>query len=102
MRYLGRLSGSGMLIWNGENISRASYDFEGFYKKPVGVTSCGEIKAPSAALHDVFGRNGVQLLTDDGRTLDLKFSEKELISAKGVAHVDVTGELPSGTTYWRQ
>jgi len=33
MRYLGGLSGSGVLKCNGEEIARASYDFDGFFKK---------------------------------------------------------------------
>lgn len=95
MNYLGRLSGNGLLKCNDEEIGRATYDFEVFFKKPLGVTSCGEIRLSADALKEVFGRNDVQLLTDDGRLLDLKFSEKELSAESGVAHVDVTGDLPS-------
>ena len=47
------------------------------------------------------GRIGVQLLTDDGRLLDLKSSEKELRPGADAAHVDVTGDLPRSPGDWR-
>lgn len=94
MRYLGGFSGAGVLKCNGEEIARASYDFDSFFKKTIGMTSSGEIRSSAAALKGVFGRENVQLLTDDGRLLDLRFSEKDLAPASGVAHVEVTGELP--------
>ncbi|MBN8941066.1 MAG: hypothetical protein J0H01_16300 [Rhizobiales bacterium] len=101
MRYLGGISGSGVVTCGGKGDVRASYDFDGFFREPGGVMGCGEIRLDSAVLKDVFGRNDVQLLTDDGRLLDLTFSEKELRAASEVAHVDVTGQLPSAAQYWR-
>ncbi|WP_020175796.1 hypothetical protein [Methyloferula stellata] len=92
MRYLGGSSGSGVLQRNGEQIARASYDFESYSKKPTGVASSGEIRLSVAALENVFGCDGLQLLTDDGRLLDLKFSDRKLLPDSGAAHVDVTGE----------
>jgi hypothetical protein len=92
MRYLGGSSGSGVLKRNGEQVARASYDFENYSKKPTGVASSGEIHLSATALESVFGCDGLQLLTDDGRLLDLKFSEKKLPSDSDSAHVDVTGE----------
>ncbi|QCI69438.1 hypothetical protein E8M01_26290 [Phreatobacter stygius] len=100
MRYLGGISGSGVLKYDGKAHARASYDFDGFFKEPLGVTGSGEIQLAPSALKSVFGRNDVQLLTDDGRLLDLKFSEKELRTASDVAHVDVTGELPTAGGAW--
>jgi hypothetical protein len=101
MRYLGKISGSGMLTCDGEQLARASYDFDGYFRKPMGVTSCGEIRMPASVLKDVFWRHRVQLLTDDGRVLDLRFTEKSLPSDSDVAHVDVTGGLPATPQYWR-
>ena len=100
MRYLGAISGSGVLKCDGEMVARAAYDFEGFFRKPVGVTISGEIRLSAAALKSVFGRSGVQLLTDEGRLLDLRFSEKTLLGAGDVAHVDVTGGLPANPESW--
>jgi hypothetical protein len=101
MHYLGGISGSGVLKCNGREVARATYDFDGFYHKPVGVTGSGEIRLSAIDLRNVFGRKDVQLFTDDGRLLDLKFSEKALPSASDVAHVDVTGDLPTPRN-WRR
>jgi hypothetical protein len=92
LRYLGSISGSGMLKHNGEQIGRASYDFESYSKKPTGVARSGELRLPAAALESIFGCDGLQLLTDDGHLLDLKFSEKTLPSDSDAAYVDVTGD----------
>jgi hypothetical protein len=101
MHYLGGISGAGVLKCDGEEIARATYDFDGFFHKTVGVTGSGEIRLPAPALRSVFGRQRVQLFTDDGRLLDLKFSEKTLPSASAAAHVDVTGDLPEPLN-WRR
>ncbi len=100
MRYLGRMSGNGVLKCAGQDIARAAFDIEGYLKKPAGVTGSGEIRLACTVLKDVFGRKDVQLLTDDGRLLDLRFSDKKLTATSEIAHVDVTGELPSNPQIW--
>ena len=97
MLYLGGLSGDGVLKRNGDDVGRASYDFE-MFKTKLGVTTSGEIRLAPDVLKDLFGRTDVQLLTDDGRLLHLRFSEKQLAEASEAAHVDVTGDLPTGAT----
>ncbi len=94
MRYLGRIAGMGLLTCDGETVARASYEFEGFMRSTGAVTSSGEISLESIDLKTVFGRRGVQLLTDEGHLLNLKFSEETLGSTAGVATVEVTGDLP--------
>jgi len=101
MRYIGGIIGGGVLKCNGEDIARASYDFDGYFDKSGRLTSCGEIRASPAALKGVFGCKNVQLLTDDGLLLDLSFSEKALPTASAVAHVDVTGKLLTVQRNWR-
>jgi hypothetical protein len=101
MRYLGTISGNGVLRRDGKDIARASYDFEGFSQQSFGITCSGEIQVAASALASVFGRKGVQLLTDDGRLLDLRFSEKELLAAAEFTHVEVTGGLQSSPRTWR-
>ncbi len=101
MQDLGRLSGSGLLTRDGETVARASYEFEGFLRPRGIVVSSGEISLSPTDLKAVFGRPGVQLRTDDGRLLDLRFSEKELRTASGVAEVEVTGDLPGSPAEWR-
>jgi hypothetical protein len=101
MRYLGKISGKGMVLCNGERIEQAAYDFEVYLNKPMGITSSGEIRMSRTALTGVFGRKDVQILTDDGRLLDLRFSAKELLPMVDFAHVDVKGELPAGSRSWQ-
>ncbi|MGA2494319.1 MAG: hypothetical protein ABSF67_15465 [Roseiarcus sp.] len=101
MQYLGRIAGSGQLMRDGETIARASYEFEGFMRPRGIVVGSGEISLSPTDLKAVFGRPRVQLRTDDGRLLDLRFSEKELRLANGVAEVEVTGELPASLADWR-
>ena len=76
MQYLGRIAGSGLLSRDGETVARASYDFEGFLRPRGIVVSSGEISLTPADLKTVFGRPGVELRTDDGRLLRLRFAEK--------------------------
>ncbi len=99
--YLGRLAGAGSVQIDGETIARAAYDFDGFATPHGGVTASGELRLTAADLEAVFGRAGVQLLTDEGRLLDLKFSEKELPAGTDAAHVDVSGGLPRSLAEWR-
>jgi hypothetical protein len=101
MQYLGRIAGSGLLSRDGETVARASYDFEGFLRPRGIVVSSGEISLTPADLKTVFGRPGVELRTDDGRLLRLRFAEKELRLANGVAEVEVTGDLPGSSAEWR-
>ena len=99
--YLGRIAGAGSVRIGGETVARAAYDFDGFAAPRGGVICSGEITLAPSDLRAVFGRHGVQLLTDDGRLLDLTFSEKELPPATDAAHVDVSGDLPCSPAEWR-
>jgi hypothetical protein len=101
MRYLGRLAGDGLLLRGGEAIARASYEFEGFAGPRGGNLCSGEIVLTRSVLEAVFGTTGVQLRTDDGRLLDLKFSDKALGKASVAAQVEVSGELPASQAEWR-
>lgn len=100
MRYLGRLSGEGVVTSDGHDIGRASYDIDGFVIPPRGITGSGEIRLRSADLAHVFGHLDVHLRTDDGRLLDLRFSDKDLRGESDVAHVDVGGDLPATPASW--
>jgi hypothetical protein len=100
-RYLGRIAGAGSVRIDGEAVARADYEFDGFAAPHGGTMGSGEITLAPSDLEAVFGRLGVQLLTDDGRLLDLKFSEKTLAPATDVAHVDVSGDLPRSPAEWR-
>lgn len=93
MKYIGALSGSGIVSCNGKTVGRASYRFDCFFQPPNTISSSGELQLPPAALEEVFGRTDVRLVTDDGRQLELRFSEKSLPAASTAAHVEVTGDL---------
>lgn len=94
MHYLGGLRGAGVLTCGDATIARADYDFEGYLTKPNHVTGSGEIRTSPEALREVFGRKDLQLRTDDGRVLSIRFSERRLRLTSDTAHVEVSGELP--------
>ena len=100
MHYLGQLHGAGVLTCKGEKFGRASYDFDGFLTKPGHVTGSGDIRMSPDKLKEVFGRSDVKLLTDDGRLLSLRFSQRRLGAMSDAAHVEVSGQLPSASE-WR-
>ncbi len=101
MRYLGRIAGWGNVRIDGETVARASYDFDGFAAQRGSVMSSGEVRLAPSDLKALFGARGIQLLTDGGRLLDLRFSEKEIRAATDGVHVDVTGDLPRSEAEWR-
>jgi hypothetical protein len=101
MQYLGVLRGSGVLACGEEQLGRADYDIDGFLTKPGEVVGSGEIRMSPEALNNAFGRQGLQLTTDDGRVLDVRFSGKRLDAASDAAHADITGQLP-GASEWRR
>jgi hypothetical protein len=94
MQYLGGLQGKGRLIRGGETFARAEYDFEGFITKAGHMTGSGEIRAAPAEMREMFALGTVKLLTDDGRLMSLRFTQKKLSSNDSAAHVDMIGELP--------
>lgn len=105
MRYIGGISGTGMLKCGGEDVAPVSYELDGFYVEPKGITRSGELRVDAEALKGVFGRKDVQLVTEDGRIFDLTFSDKELRPACDTAHVDAIDETelapPSPRRAWR-
>ncbi|MCR4269278.1 hypothetical protein [Nitratireductor sp. ZSWI3] len=100
MQHLGRIHGTGVLKCASKTLFRIGYDFDGFLRKPVEVVGSGEIRMSPDTLRQVFGRKDLHLLTDDGRLLSLRFSERHLPEASDAAHVDVAGDLPSPSE-WR-
>lgn len=100
MRYIGGLTGQGILKSEGEDVVHVSYDLDGFFRASAGVTSSGEILLPSAAVKSQLRINGLQLQIDDGRLLDLKLSAKDLSSQGDSLHVDITGGLPTTPAGW--
>ncbi|WP_029003228.1 hypothetical protein [Azorhizobium doebereinerae] len=98
MNYLGGLRGSGLLVCGNVPIARTEYDFEGYLSSAGQVTSCGEICLPAATPKGGFG-HGLELRTDEGRLLRLRFSDTKRPSAVGAVHVDVLGLLPAAADW---
>lgn len=88
MRHRRSISGTGILMCDGEEIARVSYELENIGIETTGVMRSGELRISADALKGVFGREDVQLLTDDGRIFDLRLSNKVLRPATDGAHVD--------------
>jgi hypothetical protein len=101
LRYLGRLSGRGVISQNGKSLAEADFDFDGYFHAATGVTACGEIEAPPEVLEGLFGRPDLQILTEEGLLLNINFSDAKLAPSSDVAHVDVTGQLPTASADWR-
>ncbi len=101
LRYLGGISGQGVVTQNGKTLAPAKFDIDGYFQATVGVTGCGEIRLAPDVLEGLFGRKDLQLLTDQGRVLHLRFSNSSLAPASDAAHVDVTGQLPTAPGDWR-
>lgn len=101
LRYLGGISGHGVVTRKGKTLAQADFDFDGYFNAGAGVTVCGEIQAPPKVLKRLFGRSDLQLLTDRGLLLDLSFLDSTLAPGSDVVHVDVTGQLPTAPADWR-
>jgi hypothetical protein len=102
MQYLGVIRGAGTLGADDGNIfGRAEYDIDGFLTQTREVVASGEVRMAAHDLNNAFGRNDLRLRTDDGRTLQVRFSGKRLNPASNAAHADVSGELPTAKQ-WRR
>jgi hypothetical protein len=102
LRYLGGISGHGIVTQDGKEIAPAKFDLDGYFRPAVGVTGSGEIELSGEVLKNLFGRTDLQLLTDKGLLLALRFSDSKLPAASEVAAVDVTGKFSTAPDAWRQ
>jgi hypothetical protein len=102
MQYLGRLRGAGALTCGSETVARVDYDLEGFLRKPGQIACSGEIRSAPQDMSAVFGRRDLKLLTEDGRRLSVRFTEKKLDPDGDSTHVDVDGEELPPAKAWRR
>lgn len=100
MRYLGGLRGAGTLRCKGQDVAPADYALDGYLIPPAGVAGSGEIRMTPEVLKKVFGRRDLELVTENGRALTFRFSDKKLHAGDDAAHIDVTGGLPEAKN-WR-
>jgi hypothetical protein len=91
LRYLGGISGHGVVQRDGKTVAPVQFDLDGYFRPAVGVTGSGEIKLPPETLEGLFGRSDLQLLTDSGLRLSLRFSDSKLPPASDFVGVEVTG-----------
>jgi hypothetical protein len=101
MRHLGVLRGSGTLRCGGVVLGPADYEIDGFCTKPGEVVGSGEIRMAPAELENAFGRRNLELTTEDGRVLAVRFSGGRLDSRLGAAHADIFAGLPTEDD-WRR
>jgi hypothetical protein len=94
MRYLGSLRGHGTLRCEGVELGAADFEIDGFSPKPGEVTGSGEIRMAPADLDNAFGRRNLELATDDGLVLAVRFSGSRRAAGARAAHADITGGLP--------
>ena len=100
MRYLGGLRGAGTLRCGGQDLAPADYELDTYLVPPAGVTASGEVRTAPEVLRKVFGRRDLELVTENGRTLRFRFSDKKLMAGDDAVHVDVTEGLPDAKN-WR-
>jgi hypothetical protein len=101
MRYLGVMRGSGSLACDGQPLGPVEYEIEGFQTRPGEVVGSAEIRMAPSDLDNAFGRRNLQLTTDDGRVLDVRFSGKRNDARNAEAHADIGGDLPPASQ-WRR
>ena len=101
MRYLGVMRGSGSLACDGAPLGRVEYEIDGFLTRPGEIVGSGEIRMAPSDLDNAFGRRNLQLTTDQGRVLDVRFSGKRNDAGSAAAHADIGGDLPP-VDEWRR
>jgi hypothetical protein len=101
VRFLGKLRGSGTLAGADGAIGPADYELDGYVIRPGAVVASGELRMASGALAEAFGRQGLHLVTAEGRTLPLRFTGKPSDRHGQIAHVDISEGLPTESE-WRR
>jgi hypothetical protein len=101
MRHLGVLRGSGTLRCGDVVLGSADYEIDGFCTRPGEVVGSGEISMAPAELANAVGRRDLELTTEDGRVLTVRFSGSRFDPRMGAAHADILGGLPAENE-WRR
>lgn len=98
MKYLGCISGRGVLQFKGTWIADTTYELEGYVQRTGNVTGSGEIGLTPAVLQSVIDQPSLQLLTSGGRLLNVKVTDKTIHDGDHI-HVDVSGDLPEESAW---
>ena len=99
MKYLGSISGRGVLQHEGVEVADVTYELEGYVQRVGSVTGSGELGVSADSLQNVIDQPSLQLLTSNGHLLDVRFSDKKIRTGDHI-HVDVSGDLPAAAD-WR-
>jgi hypothetical protein len=95
------MRGEGSLACEGEPLGRVEYEIDGFLTRPGEIVGSGEIRMAPGDLDKAFGRRNLQLTTDQGRVLNVRFSGKRNDARSAAAHADIGGDLPPASE-WRR
>lgn len=101
MRHLGVLRGNGTLRVGGVVLGSVEYEIDGFCTPPGEIVGSGEIRMAPAELANAVGRRDLELATEDGKVLALRFSGGRPDTRAGAAHADILGGLPAEDE-WRR
>ncbi len=103
MQFLGALRGQGMLSSSddGQEFGSAEYDIDGFLNQKGETMASGELRLDPERLALAFGRRDLKLQTENGISLDVRFSAKQMPVGTDAAHIDITGGLPAPKD-WRR
>lgn len=101
LKFLGTWRGTGDLRQAEQSLGRADFEFDGFLSRPGEVVASGELRMPPASLAEAVGRRTLELVTDEGPVLTVRFTGKISETAGGVIHVEVGGQLPPPAK-WRR
>jgi hypothetical protein len=101
MRHLGVLRGGGTLRCHGVVLGSARYEIDGYCTRPGEVIGSGEICMAPTELATAVGRRDLELTTEDGRVLALRFSGSRFDARASTAHADILAGLPTEDE-WRR
>lgn len=95
MRFLGKLRGSGTLTATDGTIGPADYELDGYLMRPGAVVASGELHMAAGALEATVDRQGLRLITAEGRVLPFRFTGKLSERRGQFAHIDISEGLPA-------
>ena len=101
MRFLGKLRGGGTLAAAEGTIGPVHYELDGYLMRPGAVVASGELHMTSDALQATVDRQGLRLITAEGRSLPFRFTGKLADRRGQFAHIDISEGLPSENE-WRR
>lgn len=101
MRFLGKLLGTGTVANADGTIGPADYELDGYVIRPGAIVASGELRMASGELQRAHAGAGVRLVTEDGRTLPLRFTGKLSDLGGDIAHIDISEGLPDEKE-WRR